>query len=263
MGIHRRPSGRATCAVAAAVLAVALTACTSSSGGKGGSTSGSAKPPNNGVLTDGLLGDIGQPPDPSTFYAGNGIAIIKNVYEGLVQYQSNTDQVQIAPQLATSWSVNKTNDEYTFHLRKGVTFHDGTPFTSAAVGPSIKRTADLKGGPAYMAAVVKSVATPDQYTAVITLKEPNSAFLSYLASPFSPKMFSPTGLKQHAGKDQAQTYLKTHDLGSGPYELTAAQIGRRYELTQYPKYWGTKSPYKKIELPIYTEDSALELSFDK
>lgn len=260
----KRRTGRAwqaAGAVLAVVATLSLAACTASSRGGGGGSGSKARA--NGVLIDALLGDIGQPPDPSIFYAGNGIAIIKNVYEGLVQYKSDTAQVQIAPQLATSWSVNKTNDVYTFHLRHGVTFHDGTPFTSAGVGPSIARTATLKGGPAYLAAVVKNVATPDRYTAVVTLKASNSAFLSYLASPFSPKMFSPTGLTKQAGTDNAQTYLKKHDLGSGPYELTTAQLGRKYVLTQYKGYWGPKSPFKTIELPVYTEVSAVELAFDK
>jgi peptide/nickel transport system substrate-binding protein len=253
-------------ALSLAVVALTATACggsssnTNSASGGGG---GGNKPPTNGVLTAALLGDIGQPPDPSTFYAGNGIAIIKNVYESLVQYAPNTAQVKIVPQLATSWSVNKNFTVYTFHLRHGVTFHDGTPFTSAAVGPSFARTASLKGGPAYLAAIVKNVATPDKYTAVVTLKQPNSAFLNYLASPFSPKMLSPTGLKVHAGKNQAQTYLASHDLGTGPYELTKAEVGREYVLTAYPNYWGPKGPFKTINLPVYTEVSAMELAFQK
>jgi len=118
-------------------------------------------------------------------------------------------------------------------------------------------------GAAYMVEVVKSVATPDDLTAVVTLKEPNSAFLSYLASPFGPKMESPTGLKSNAGSDNAQTYLTSHDLGTGPYQLTTAQTGIKYALTRYDKYWGTKSPFTTVNLPVYTDESALELAFDK
>jgi peptide/nickel transport system substrate-binding protein len=265
MKIRRtRRVGTVAVPVIAGVMALTLAACGSSGGGGTNKSSDSGSgAPTDGVLTAGLLGDIGMPPDPATFYAGNGIAIMKNVYEGLVQYKPNTDQVVIAPQLATSWTENATKDVYTFKLRKDVTFHDGTKFTSAAVGPSIKRMADIKGGPSYLAAVVKTVATPDDYTAVITLKEPNSAFLNYLACAFAPKMLSPTGLTKNAGSDNAQTYLKTHDLGTGAYELTTAEIGRKYGLTQYAGYWGTKSPYKQIDLPVYTQDSALELAFDK
>ncbi|MCU1421345.1 MAG: extracellular solute-binding protein family 5 [Microbacteriaceae bacterium] len=219
--------------------------------------------PTDGVLTVGLLGDIGQPPDPDIYYANNGTALIINTYEGLVQYKNNVSDVQIAPRLATSWTVSPDKTVYTFKLRSGVTFHDGTPFTSAAVKVAFDRRIAVKGGAAYMVSGVKSVDTPDDLTAVVTLDAPNSAFLDELASPFGPKMESPTGLAKNAGSDDAQTYLQTHDLGTGPYELTGAQVGTKYELTQYDKYWGTKSPFTKIELPVFTDASALELAFDK
>ncbi|CAN5581706.1 N/A [soil metagenome] len=244
-----------------AALTLGLAGCSSGTpSSTGGGGSGGA--PTDGVLTVGLLGDIGQPPDPDIYYANNGTAIMINAYEGLVQYKNNTDQVEIAPRLAESWDVNPTHDVYTFHLRKGVTFHDGTPFTSAAVNVAFQRRIAVKGGAAYMVEAVKSVATPDDYTAVIALNEPNTAFLSYLASPFGPKMESPEGLKANGGSDNAQTYLSSHDLGTGPYTLTAAQTGVKYELTQFDGYWGPKSPFTKIELPVYTDESALELAFD-
>jgi peptide/nickel transport system substrate-binding protein len=244
-----------------AALTLGLAGCSSGTpNSSGGGGSGGA--PTDGVLTVGLLGDIGQPPDPDIYYANNGTAIMINAYEGLVQYKNNSDQVEIAPRLAESWDVNPTHDVYTFHLRKGVKFHDGTPFTSAAVNVAFQRRIAVKGGAAYMVDIVKSVATPDDDTAVITLKEPNTAFLSYLASPFGPKMESPDGLKANAGSDNAQTYLSSHDLGTGPYTLTTAQTGVKYELAQFDGYWGAKSPFKKVELPVYTDESALELALD-
>ena len=250
--------GLAVCAA----LSLGLGACSSGTPSQSGGGGGASGPPTDGTLTVGLLGDIGQPPDPDIYYANNGTAIMINAYEGLVQYKNNTDKVEIAPRLAESWEANPTHDVYTFHLRKGVTFHDGTPFTAAAVDVAFKRRIAVKGGAAYMVDVVKSVETPDDYTAVITLKQPNTAFLSYLASPFGPKMESPEGLKANAGSDDAQTYLSSHDLGTGPYMLTTAQTGVKYELTQYDGYWGPKSPFKKVELPVYTDESALELAFD-
>jgi peptide/nickel transport system substrate-binding protein len=242
--------------------ALVLTVAGCSSGTPNSSGGGGAAAPTDGTLTVGLLGDIGQPPDPDIYYANNGTAIMINAYEGLVQYENNTDTVKIAPRLAETWEVNPTHDVYTFHLRKGVTFHDGTPFTSAAVDVAFKRRIAVKGGAAYMVEAVKSIATPDDHTAVITLNEPNTAFLSYLASPFGPKMESPKGLAANAGSDDAQTYLSSHDLGTGPYQLTTAQTGVKYELTQYDGYWGPKSPFKKVEMPVYTDESALELAFD-
>lgn len=251
---------RAGVIAACAALSVGLVACSSGTPNSAGGGGGAA--PTDGTLTVGLLGDIGQPPDPDVYYANNGTAIMINTYEGLVQYANDTDTVKIAPRLAETWDVNPAHDVYTFHLRKGVTFHDGTPFTSAAVDIAFKRRIAVKGGAAYMVEAVKSVATPDDYTAVITLTKPNTAFLSYLASPFGPKMESPKGLAANAGSDDAQTYLSSHDLGTGPYQLSTAQTGVKYELTQYDGYWGPKSPFKKIELPVYTDESALELAFD-
>jgi peptide/nickel transport system substrate-binding protein len=258
--VHHAPPRKKIRAIVAALAMLpmlALAACASSSGPK------SNPAPTDGTLTVGLLGDIGQPPDPDIYYANNGTAIIINVYEGLVQYKNNVDTVQIAPRLATSWQVSPDNTTYTFHLRHGVTFHDGTPFTSAAVKASFDRRIAVNGGAAYMVQDVASVATPDQYTAVVTLKSPNSAFLDELASPFGPKMESPTGLAKYAGSDNAQKYLSTHDLGTGPYELTTAQVGTKYVLSQYKNYWGPKSPFSTVDLPVYTDVSALELAFDK
>jgi peptide/nickel transport system substrate-binding protein len=244
--------------LAAAVLALA--ACSSS----GSTTAAATNPaPTDGTLTVGLLGDIGQPPDPDIYYANNGLAIVLNTYEGLVQYKNDLDGVEIAPRLATAWKVDPTNTVYTFTLRDGVTFHDGTPFTSAAVKVAFDRRIAVKGGAAYMVQVVAKVDTPDARTAVVTLTKPNSAFLDYLASPFGPKMESPEGLTRNAGTDAAQTYLSSHDLGTGPYTLDSAETGVRYVLKQYPGYWGTKSPFTTVDLPVYTDESALELSFDK
>ncbi len=249
---------RAAIATATLIPLLALTACTS-----GSSTKAANPAPTDGVLTVGLLGDIGQPPDPDIYYANNGTAIIINTYEGLVQYKNNVSDVQIAPRLATSWTVSPDKTVYTFTLRKGVTFHDGTPFTSAAVKVAFDRRIAVNGGAAYMVTGVKSVGIPDDLTAVVTLDAPNSAFLDELASPFGPKMESPSGLAKNAGSDNAQTYLTTHDLGTGPYELTTAQTGTKYELTQYAKYWGTISPFTTIKLPVYSDPSVLELAFDK
>ncbi len=147
-------------------------------------------------------------------------------------------------------------------MRKGVKFHDGTDFTSAAVKASFARRIAVKGGAAYMVAGVKSVNTSNPYKAVVTLKAPNAAFLDYLASPFGPKMESPTGMVKNAGKDHAQTYLRTHDIGSGPYELTTAQTGTKYGLTRFDGYWGKKSPFTTVDLPVYEDASALQLAFD-
>jgi peptide/nickel transport system substrate-binding protein len=255
---HRRRSRWLT--AAAATAALALTACN----GPGSSTAESTSvAPTDGVLQLGLLNDIGQPPDPDVYYSGNGLAVTTNVYEGLVQYKPGTDIATIAPSLATAWDVSGDNTTYNFTLQKGVTFHDGTPFTSAAVASSFDRRAAVDAGPAYMVADVESVTAPDDYTVTIKLKEANSAFLDYLASPYGPKMLSPKAMAENAGDDNGQTYLSTHDAGTGPYTLTEAKVGERYELEAYDGYWGSKPTFTKVELPVFTDTSAMQLALDK
>ena len=84
--------------------------------------------------------------DPSTS-SSNENAILANVYEPLVWYRVNENgEGYLEPALATAWSPSDDGLEWTFSLRQGVTFHDGTPFTSEAVKYSIERTMRIGGG---------------------------------------------------------------------------------------------------------------------
>lgn len=241
-------------------IAIAVTGCSATSGGASG-----AQPPTDGVLKLGFLTDPGQPPDPDIYYAGSGLAITTNVYEGLVRYEAgNSSEAKIVPLLAESWDASEDFTQYTFHLRQGVTFHDGTPFTADAVEASIQRRLDVDGGPAYMVQDIAKVDKIDDYTVTITLSAPNSAFLDYLASPYGLRMISPTILTEQAGDDFAQTYLATHDGGTGPYTLTKAVVDTGYELQAYPGYWDGQTPtFTTIDLPVYAEVSAMQLALEK
>ena len=245
-------------AAVAVVGVLALSGC-------GGSDSGSSTPnaaPTDKVLHLSFLQDPGQPPDPDIFYAGQGLLLTTNTYEGLLQYKGGTDKPELEPLLATEWTVSPDNKVFTFTLREGVKFHDGTPFTSAAVKASFDRRAAVNQGPAYMVSDVESVTAQGDYGVTVTLKAPNSAFLDYLACAYGPRMLSPEGLAKNAGSDNAQTYLTTHDLGTGPFTLTAAEVGSRYALAAYPDYWGPKPYFEKVEIPVITDVSAQQLQFD-
>ena len=240
-----------------ALLALLLAACGSSSG-----TATSSTYPTSHTLQLSFLQDPGQPPDPDVYYAGEGLLLTRNLYEGLVKYQSGTASRVIVPSLATSWTVSNGGATYTFQLRQGVLFHDGTQFTSAAVAPSFARRTAVNGGPAYMVAGVSSVQTPSPYTVVINLSTPNTAFLDYLASSYGPVMESPTALAAHAGSDNDQTYLQTHDVGTGPYTLTQAKVGVSYQLQAFPGYWGKKPYYTTVDIPVIDNLSTQEIQFN-
>jgi peptide/nickel transport system substrate-binding protein len=248
-------------AVAAVTLVITLAAC-GSSGSSGSSTT--ASKPTGRTLNLSFLQDPGTgAADPDIYYAGQGIILQDNIYQGLLQYKGGTATPTIVPDLATSWTASKNNTVFTFKLRPGVKFHDGTSFTSAAVEPSFQRRLAVGQGPAYMVQGVASVQAQGPYQVTITLKAPNPDFLAYLAAPYGPRMMSPTGLAAHAGSDHDQTYLRTHDLGTGPYELTEARTGSAYQLKAFSGYWGPKPYFKTVNLPVIDDSSSQQLQFNK
>jgi peptide/nickel transport system substrate-binding protein len=254
-----RRRGLATIAAGAAVL-LTLAGC-----GGGGSESGGGEPnaaPTDKTLHLSFLQDPGQPPDPDIFYAGQGLLLTTNTYEGLLQFKAGTEVPEIEPLLATEWTESPDHKVFTFKLREGVTFHDGTPFTAEAVKASFDRRLAVNQGPAYMVADIESVTTQGDFDVTVTLNAPNAAFLDYIAAPYGPRMISPAGLTEHGGEDFAQSYLTTNDLGTGPYTLTAAEVGSRYALAAYPEYWGEKPYFETVEIPVITDVSAQQLQFN-
>jgi peptide/nickel transport system substrate-binding protein len=226
------------------------------------SPAGAASFPKSHTLNLSFLEDPGQPPDPDVYYAGEGLLLTRNMYQGLLTYKPGTANRVIEPELATSWTISKSGLVYTFQLRQGVTFHDGTPFNSAAIAPDFARRLAVDGGPAYMVQGIKSVTTPGPYTVVITLDAPNTAFLDYLASAYGPVAESPTALAANKGSDNDQTYLETHDVGTGPYYLTESKVGVMYQMKAYPNYWGKKPYYTTINMPVIDNLSTEEIEFN-
>jgi peptide/nickel transport system substrate-binding protein len=234
----------------AVVAAVTLAGCAASTPAAGKAT----------TLRLAYLGDI-PAPDPDTAYASAELTLVNSAYEGLIGYQSGVPTAKLVPALATDWTVDPTNTVFTFNLRAGVTFHDGTPFDATAVKASFDRRTAVNQGPAYMVAGVKTVDAPSDHQVVITLNAPNNAFLAYLASPFGPKMMSPTALKAHAANNGTD-YFDTHDAGTGAYEYGAFKKGTSYNLTEYPDYWGAKPAYKAVDFTVVSNISTVQLEIE-
>ena len=135
--------------VGAALIAASCSSGTASSSSSSSSTSSVSTPTTvqtASVLKIPFLADMG-PPDPDIFYSSEGLDVIEAAYEGLLQYNlDNTNTV--VPLLATSWSISPDGLTYTFQLRTGVRFHDGTAFTSTAAKMSFERRIAVNGGSA-------------------------------------------------------------------------------------------------------------------
>jgi peptide/nickel transport system substrate-binding protein len=247
----RRPKSRTVMALAACLMVTAA-ACSSSSkpsaGGTTTTTGAGVTAPS--VINIGYVADM-QVPDPDVFYQIEGNSVVTSVYEGLVAYADNS--TKIIPALATSWTISPDGLTYTFNLRPNVMFHDGTMMTSHDAEVSFMRRTALGStvsAPAYMLADVAGYATPSPLVFVITLKVPVAPFMDYMAAPYGPKISSSTALAAHAGTDMDQTWLDTHDAGTGPFTITNFIPGQQYTLTAFPSYWGGAPKVSEIHISI-------------
>lgn len=236
---------------------VSLAALAAACGAGGGASQGGE---DTLTLRMPFLADM-QVPDPDIMYEGEGAQVMEFAYEGLVRYKPGS--AEVIPALATSWTLSEDQLTYTFQLEPDVKFHDGTAADAEAWIKSFERRTAVNQGPAYMVAGVASTAAPNSTTFVVTLKEPNNAFLHYLACPWQPFAVSPAAVAANAqGGDLAQEWLKTHDAGSGPYTITEFVPGSHYTLTAFADYRGGKPPFESIRIDITPDITSQKMQLD-
>ncbi|MFF7681545.1 ABC transporter substrate-binding protein [Microbacterium sp. NPDC007973] len=172
-------------------------------------------------------------------------ALIDNVYQGLVTRDGDQDNA-IVPALATAWEVSPDGLTYTFTLREGVTFHDGSALTADDVVTSlqtakddatVQNSADLAG--------VASIASPDATTVVVTLAQPNIDFL-----------FALTGRAGLIFKNGDTTDFQTAANGTGPFRVESWSTGQSLTLTRFDDYWGEKAGVAEVVLDYIPDQSA-------
>ncbi len=240
--------------VAIAVLATLFVAACSGGGQQQDQAAGDAETLNIAFFADMATAD------PDVFYDIEGLAVMQSVYEGLVRYAPGG--TEIVGDLAESWDVSADGLTYTFTLRDALTFADGSMIDSAAIQASFERRSAVGQGPSYMLAGVDSYETPDPKTFIVNLKDPDVAFLHYLASAWGPKAINPTVLKENAD-DQAQKYLETHSAGSGPYVIEEFTRGTGYTLTRNENYWGDKPQFATVKVAITPDVSSQILALER
>jgi peptide/nickel transport system substrate-binding protein len=223
---------------ALAGLAIGLAACTPTATPAGTSAPAAASrtpgPRRGGTLTWGQW-DKNDDIDPSDPSGASGTEIIGNIVDTLV---SVDETGKVFPALATKWEMADEGRKFTFTLRDGVTFHDGTPFAADSVKRSWERILDpkQKSSNAPVLGPVDRIDAPDPRTLVVTFKDPNPLFLLAIWRPW----FGPLSPKQ---LDRVKPGDKIPDpIGTGPYKFGAKSADGVYTLQANAAYaWAPES----------------------
>jgi ABC-type transport system substrate-binding protein len=213
-----------------------------------------ADPKPGGTLVYGRGGDsVGL--DPAYETDGNSFMVCDNIYEALVFYADESTVLE--PGLAESWEIAPDGKTYTFQLRKGVKFHDGTPFDSDAVVFSIGRMMKNRNvkfvgkgweippqerPPEYwvsmeMDDIVESIEATSEHTVVFKLKKVTAPFLANLGMDFAD-IISPTAFVKNPKE------FVRNPVGTGPFKMVKWIKDDQIQLERNPDYWNkTGGPY--------------------
>ena len=167
--------------------------------------------------------------DPAAAYDNISLRVTRMVYDTLV-YDKIPSQ-DVIPGFAESWEISDDNTVFTFKLRDGVKFTDGTPVDAEAVKFSFERTLKINKGPSVFIDAIDTVEAVDPTTVRFTLKRPDIFFLQKTTKI---GIVSPTAAQENAkGDDQGEEWLTSHVVGSGPYMLKEFTPGERVLVNFY------------------------------
>ncbi len=225
--------------------------------------------------------------DPSLVSDGESFRVTAQIFEGLTTLKPGTLTVQ--PALATSWKVSKDGKTFTFLLRKGVKFHDGTAFDAKAVCfnfdrwynfPAALQSASASyyyntvfvgfrhpgsGSAGPSKALYKSCSAVGSSTAVIKLNQAFGPFIGVIGLE-SFSMQSPTAMKKY-GADKGRldsqgvfhaqgTYGTQHPVGTGAFKFVSWNVGNKLVLERNDAYWGAKAHVKTVIFRPISDNAA-------
>ena len=167
--------------------------------------------------------------DPAIGVAGPHYRLFVNTYEGLVDYERGT--VKLIPALAQSWSSTPDLMAYTFKLRPGVKFHDGSTLDAEAVKLSFDRVKKLGQGPAVFLRAMKEITVVDPLTVRIALVQPSATF------PYGLSKVYIHGKAHTADPDDGRAWFAANVNGTGPFKVVQAQKDQLILLERHAAYW--------------------------
>ncbi len=195
--------------------------------------------------------------DPVHAQVGESVKVVVNLYDTLVTYHDET--LDLVPSLAEKWEMSEDGLTWTFHLRKGVKFHDGTALNSEAVVFTFERLLEddhpyvFHGTPPYRPdfQMIEKVEGVDAQTVKFHLKTPSAVLLKNLAM-FSASIVSPTGVKKHG--DQ----FGNHPVGTGPFQFKSWTRQAELVLVANDDHWRGRPPMDRV-IFVPVEKSAVRV----
>ena len=186
--------------------------------------------------------------DPHFFAAFPTGSSHQYLYDHLVEYDQ---KLALQPGLAESW---KRIDDLTwqFNLRKGVSFHDGSPFTAADVIATVERVPNVPNSPnsfAQFTRGIEKITRVDDHTITVRTKAPSPQLLQDLSNVFI------VSAKVGATATTADFNSGKAAVGTGPYKLVNWVNGNRLELVRNDKYWGGKPAWDKVTERVIGKDA--------
>jgi peptide/nickel transport system substrate-binding protein len=186
--------------------------------------------------------------DPIVPSDNGSIWVIYQMFDQLTTV--NEDSSDVVPSLAESWDVSEDGLTYTFQIRSGVKFHDGSPMTIDDVVFSLQRVFDPKGsGYSFLFGVVEGVKSLDDATVEVSLSEPYTPLLQNL------NVFPASIIPQKAYEADPEGFAQK-PIGTAPFKLKEFAKGRQVHLVRNEFYWKPDRPHlDEVIIPYVTDDN--------
>ena len=241
----KKPNRRGASALAVGSAAAALLVAGCSSASPSSSAGSSSASSGNGTLVVGITADVTQLV-PWTATAEQSIQVLPQLYSTLLDKDANGNLI---PGLAGLPAVSDGGDTYTFTLKSGVKFADGSALNSAAVKytfDTIMKPASAASSATYFASVA-SVDAPNPTTVVVHMKHPDSSFPAGLVNVT-------TGIVP-SGATASQ--LQSKPDGSGPYEFVSHVANESVTLKRNPGYYAGKPGAATVQFRVISDDQSM------